>query len=113
MKESKEKASCPFCGKMIDIPQKMRTELGDIIGGKCACGVVYVFDHSGHNMGQAFVDALNFACEGKCDNPWELIPGEDYEEALLHYEWRTHSFLTKRSRIPDNMCFVLLKKENK
>ncbi|MEW6214994.1 MAG: PBS lyase, partial [Nitrospirota bacterium] len=85
-------ARCPFCGCMIDIPHEIRTALGNnILGGKCECGAVYVFDRSGHNLGQAFVDALNFACEGKYGNPWDMIPEEDYQEVLLYYDWRTHT----------------------
>lgn len=109
-----EEARCPFCNRPIDIPHEVRTGLGNyIFGGQCECGAVYVFDRSGHNFGEAFVDALNFACEGKCDNPWDLIPGEDYQEVLLHYDWRSHTFTEKRRRAAENMCFILVKKENK
>lgn len=104
-------AKCPFCQRLIDIPHEIRTRLGNyILGGECECGAVYVFDRSGHNLGEAYVDALNFACEGKCDSPWNLIPGEDYEEILLNYEWRTHTFIDRGRRTVENMCFILLKK---
>jgi len=113
MRESREKAPCPFCGKLIDIPQKIKTALGDIIGGRCECGAVYVFDRSGHNLGQAFVDALNFACEGKCDDPWELIPGKDYLEILSYYDPRSHTLKQREGgRAPENICFIFLKKDN-
>ena len=88
-----EEAKCPFCEKMIDVPRKIRTKLGsDILGGQCECEAVYVLDQSRNNLGEAYVDALNFACEGKFDNPWELVPGEDYQEFTSHYDLRTHSF---------------------
>lgn len=110
MERRGKEASCPFCGRMIDIPQKIKTALGDITGGKCECGAVYVFDRSGHNLGQAFVDALNFACEGKCDNPWDLLPDDDYEEVLLHYDQRAHTLREKGGRMLENICFILIKK---
>ncbi len=108
-----EEAKCPFCGTIIKIPHKIRTKLGcDIVGGRCECEAVYVLDQSRHNLGEAYVDALNFACEGKYDNPWELIPGEDYQELSLHYDSRTHSFGKSRYGT-ENICFLLLKKKDK
>jgi hypothetical protein len=90
------------------------TALGnDILGGRCECGAVYVVDLSGHNLGQAYVDAVNFVCEGKFDNPWDLIPGEDYEEVLLYYDMWTHTLAERKGRAQENLCFILLKKENK
>lgn len=111
MSRGREKAPCPFCGRTIEAPKQIKTALGDIIGGRCECGAVYVFDRSGHNLGQAFVDALNFACEGKFDNPWELIPGDDYEEVLLHYDKRAHILKERGGRAQENICFILLKKQ--
>lgn len=112
--KSEGKAGCPFCKSMIEVPRDIKTGLGNyILGGKCECGAVYVCDRSGHNLGEAFVDALNFACEGRYDNPWELLPEVDYEEVMLHYDWGTHSFVEKRTRAPENICFILLKKANK
>ncbi|MCX5718448.1 MAG: hypothetical protein NT055_00530 [Nitrospirae bacterium] len=108
-----EEAKCPFCGKMMDVPHKIRTRLGsDIVGGRCECEAVYVFDQSRHNLGEAYVDALNYACEGKCDNPWELIPGQDYQEITMYYDRRTHSFGKIRHGF-ENICFILLKKGDK
>ncbi|MEW6674835.1 MAG: hypothetical protein AB1348_02275 [Nitrospirota bacterium] len=105
---------CPFCGCLFDRPHEIRTKLGnEFSGGRCECGAVYVFDRSGHNLGEAYVDALNFACEGKYDNPWDLIPGEDYKEVFLHYDQRTHTLTDKRGRTPENICFILLKRVNK
>ena len=37
------------------------TELGAIISGRCACGAVYVCDPTGHNVGEAYGDAIAFA----------------------------------------------------
>lgn len=111
MKRDRE-PRCPFCDRLFDRPHEIRARLGnEFSGGKCECGAVYVFDRSGHNLGQAYVDALNFACEGKYDNPWDLIPGEDYEEVLLYYDWRAYSFTDKRQRSAENICFILLKKK--
>lgn len=106
----RKEAACPFCARLIDTPHKIKTAWGgNILGGRCECGAAYVFDRGGHNLGESYVDLLNFVCEGKYDNPWDLIPGEDYQEALLHYDQRTHTLIDKRGRAPENMCFILLK----
>ncbi|MEW6001069.1 MAG: hypothetical protein AB1638_00235 [Nitrospirota bacterium] len=106
----RREARCPFCDRPIDVPHEVKTESGNyILGGKCECTAIYVFDRSGHSLGEAFVDVLNYACEGKCDNPWDLIPGEDYEEILLRYELN-HTFSESSRRARENMIFILLKK---
>lgn len=110
MEKLRKRAACPFCGRLIDVPREIKTALGDnILGGRCECGAVYAFDRSGRNLGQTYVDVLNFACEGRYDNPWELIPGEDYQEALLYYDPKNHTLTDRGGRSQENMCFILLK----
>lgn len=55
--------------------------------GSCSCGAVYAFDATGHNLGAAFSEALVFGCNMDWDLAWNLLPGEDYLEALVeHYD---------------------------
>ncbi len=42
-----------------------------------------MFDVTGHNLGAAFSEALGFACDEDWDLAWDLVPGEDYEDALV------------------------------
>lgn len=51
--------------------------------GSCSCGAVYAYDATGHNLGAAFSEALVFACNMDWDLAWNLLPEEDYLEALV------------------------------
>ncbi len=57
--------------------------MGDFSYGSCSCGAVFVCDITGYNLGAAFSEALGFACDEDWDLAWNLIPGEDYEDALV------------------------------
>ena len=67
---------CPFCDSPIEEPQEMMSSFGSTItGGRCTCSAVYVYDRTGHNMGDAYVDVLNLACDGDLDKAWSMTPG--------------------------------------
>jgi hypothetical protein len=84
---------CPFCERPLEDPQEIMTRFGSTVnGGKCECGTVYVYDRSGHNMGDAYVDVLGLACGGDMDMAWGLIPDEDYELRELTYNSRKNKF---------------------
>ncbi len=88
--DKNETARCPFCKGDINPPQEVKTETGGFTGGKCKCGAVYVLDPTGHNVGEAFADALSYACaEGSAEfgSPGE---GGNYLEAVFNYDLRTH-----------------------
>ena len=105
---------CPFCDNPIEEPKELRSSFGSTVtGGRCACGAVYVYDRSGHNMGDAYVDALNLACEGDLDKAWSMTPDEDYEILELTYNTRRHKFgreAVSRGRPSPGFIFVRLKK---
>ncbi len=105
---------CPFCDGPIEEPKDMRSSFGSIFaGGKCACGAVYVYDRSGHNMGEAYIDVLNLACDGDLDKAWGMTPGEDYDITELTYNARRHKFgreASTRGRPTPGFIFVRLKK---
>ncbi len=86
------KPSCPFCGLAINRPRELETHRPtDMPLGSCACGAVYSFDISGHNLGVAFNEALVFACNMDWDLAWGLLPDEDYlTEITEHYDLETH-----------------------
>ncbi len=80
-----EPAKCPFCRVLLIPPEEIETESGGFIGGKCRCGAVYACDPTGHNVGEAYADALTYACGGD----WTDL-GENYREAVFNYDLRTH-----------------------
>lgn len=86
------KPSCPFCGLAINKPQELETHRPtDMPLGSCACGAVYAYDISGHNLGVAFNEALVFACNMDWDLAWGLLPDDDYlTEITEHYDRETH-----------------------
>jgi hypothetical protein len=77
---------CPFC--MTPISEESTQVTYDGItcfdGGRCQCGAVYAYDHSGHKLGQAYEDALYFACNGDIDRALSLVPDEEYKQAIIN-----------------------------
>ena len=53
----------------------------------------YVFDRSGHNLGEAYVDALVFACNGDWETAWTLTPDVDYKIESFHYDQGSHQLI--------------------
>lgn len=79
---------CPFCGRIIKQPVEVKTEFGSVHGGTCDCGAVYVCDLTGHNTGEAYMEALALA-----QGNWQLGDmGEnvDYETSDMHYDMNSH-----------------------
>ncbi|MDA8162320.1 MAG: tetratricopeptide repeat protein [Desulfobacteraceae bacterium] len=75
---------CPLCDRLINPPRAAEPRrFADFEFGVCECGAVYVHDVTGHNLGAALVEALGFACNDNWDMAWELLPGEDYQDALI------------------------------
>ena len=105
---------CPFCDHPIEEPKELRSRFGNTItGGRCPCGAVYVYDRTGHNMGDAYVDVLNLAYDGDLDTAWSKSPGEDYMITELTYNTRRHKFgreAVSRGRPSPGFLFVRLKK---
>ena len=107
---------CPFCREFFAPPAEVPTRLGFITGGKCVCGAVYVYDASAKNMGEAFMDALVFACNDDWDRALTLDRDTDYDEAMLTYSHTTHALAAKRCddtqhKSTKNILFVRLKKD--
>lgn len=110
---------CPFCRRPIGEPEEMSSRFGTTFsGGKCACGAVYVYDESGHHMGDAYVDALGFAFDDDLDKAWNCVPGKDYEIVELTYDKRRNRFVRElaagagRGRTLPVFLFLLVRKES-
>lgn len=102
--------NCPFCSKPLDEPHEIKTALGNTFtGGKCECRAVFVYDRSGHNLGEAYMDALTFACDGDWDKALSLVPDEDYEVIELSYDSRRNKFSTAQRKIKSTFLFILVK----
>ncbi len=79
---------CPFCGRYVARPEETRTEFGEVLSGKCDCGAVYVCDPTGHNTGEAYMEALAMA---KGDWDIDLIgEGVDYQAEDMEYDFKNH-----------------------
>ncbi|RUM92961.1 MAG: PBS lyase, partial [Thermodesulfatator sp.] len=83
---------CPFCNERLDRPRELEPmRRGDFEYGVCRCGAVYVHDVTGFNLGAAMVEALEFACDADLDLAWDLMPDEDYHDALIEgYDIKKH-----------------------
>lgn len=86
--KSKNTPECPFCSMPVDKPVVRSTGLGDVISGSCRCGAVYVCDPTGHNLGEAYSEALALARGG-----WDIdeMDSSDYLTEDFDYDLRTHS----------------------
>ncbi len=100
---------CPFCSKPIAEPTEIRTRFGNTFtGGRCECGAIYVYDRSGHNLGDAYVDGLTYACNGDADRAWSLTPDVDYEVVELSYDARRNRFSGPQRKAP-TFLFIMIK----
>jgi hypothetical protein len=101
---------CPFCSRTIDEPAEIKTGFGSsFTGGKCECGAVYVYDRGGHNLGEAYVDAMAYACNGDWDKAWSLVPDEDYEVRELSFDSRRNKFSGMRRGVTPTFMFISIK----
>ena len=90
---SKLTPECPFCGKYISKPAPTRTEFVEIISGKCECGAVYVCDPTGHNVGEAYGDAMALAT-----GDWNIgeLASDSYDMKEMSYDLKSHSRISAK-----------------
>ena len=88
---------CPFCRGNLDRPTMMRiSPMENVLGGTCAhCGALYIVDPTSKNVGEVMMQALGMAAVQLSKDTSEMVAGQDYDDAVLSYDWRTH-----RSRGP-------------
>lgn len=100
---------CPFCGRIINRPDEVKTEFGTVPGGSCECGTIYVCDLTGHNTGEAYMEALALARGSwRIDEMGEDI---DYETCDIDYDMNSHQrvFSKGLSSPAGRLVFVKLK----
>ena len=62
-----------------------------VTGGACGtCGAIYIVDPTNKNVGEVMTQALGIVAEKLSKDMSDLVAGEDYEDAVLSYDWRTH-----------------------
>lgn len=100
---------CPFCEEPVGALQEITARFGNTFsGGTCSCGAVFVYDGSGHNLGEAYVDALAYACGNDYDKAWSLVPDKDYEVRELCADTRRNKFLATRRGSKCTYLFIRL-----
>ncbi|MGE5172221.1 MAG: hypothetical protein ACM3MD_00130 [Betaproteobacteria bacterium] len=84
--------TCPFCGSKLKRPATIEiSAMENVLGGTCsACGAIYIVDPTSKNVGEVMMQALGLAAEKLSKDLSEMIAGEDYEDAVLNYDVRTH-----------------------
>lgn len=80
---------CPFCDNFLIRPVDIHFKGMELSGGICTCGAVYLYDRTGHNLGEIYLDALTFLCRGNIDKAMSLGP-EDYEDRDFEYDFETN-----------------------
>lgn len=86
----RELPTCLFCGRVISPPQEQLTEIGDVIYGKCECGAIYVCEPTGHNQGEALLDAMMLASPNGIQ---DIELGVNFELRERDYDLRTHQYV--------------------
>jgi hypothetical protein len=112
-KDILSRPKCPFCGVMIDKPRDLSRSAMPV--GTCACGAVYAFDVTGHDLGSAMIEALVYACGGDWDCAWNLTADEDYvDEQVYNYDDQTHKIVHggvyEGRRIAGTLYFIRMRK---
>ncbi len=88
--EGKAAPRCPFCGVVLQRPAEMTISDEEALGGTCSCGAVYLVDQTGKNVGLMMAQALNMMADMLKKGVGDMNPDEDYQDAVLNYDWRTH-----------------------
>jgi HEAT repeats len=99
MQVTPEEPRCPFCYNKIEQPKELQSrKIVEFPIGVCGhCGVVYVYDATGHNMGSAFIEAILFACNDDDSLAFSLSYGDDYTDAIVgNYDIITHSIVPEK-----------------
>lgn len=103
IEQPSEDAACPFCGLPIERPREVDDgNAREMPIGCCTnCGAVYACDVTGHNMGEAFSEALVFACDMDWELAWDLLPGEDYMHTVVEgYDLETNQIYPEKTLAP-------------
>jgi hypothetical protein len=80
---------CPYCDNFLARPVDIKFRDMEFTGGICRCGTVYLFDRSGRNLGEIYLDALTFLCRGDIERALSL-GHEEYEDVDFEYDYQTN-----------------------
>jgi hypothetical protein len=62
-----------------------------VAGGTCSrCGAVYILDPTAKNVGEVMMQGLSLAADRLGKDTGSIVAGEDYDDVVLSYDWRTH-----------------------
>ncbi len=96
--------TCLFCGRIINPPENKDTEFGEIMYGKCECGAIYVCEPTGHNQGEALVEAMFLASPSGIES---IEFGKNFEIRERDYDCRLHQYIyTKYSPFQGKLFFI-------
>uniref|UniRef100_A0A7C4EJQ8 Uncharacterized protein n=1 Tax=Thermodesulfovibrio aggregans TaxID=86166 RepID=A0A7C4EJQ8_9BACT len=100
----REPVVCLFCGRVITPPQEVITEIGEVIYGKCECGAIYVCEPTGHNQGEALVQAMLLVSPEGIDR---IELDVDFELRERDYNYRTHQYVYIKNWLFSGRLFFL------
>lgn len=82
---------CPFCGAELQQPSEITiNEFEKALGGTCLCGAVFLVDQTGKNAGTIMAQGLGLAAELLHKELIDMVPDQDYRDAIISYDWRLH-----------------------
>jgi hypothetical protein len=83
---------CPFCKNRLNRPAEIRiSSMERVDGGRCgSCGALYLLDPTSKNVGEVMMQALGLVAGELSKDASEMVAGEDYDDKILSYNWRTH-----------------------
>ena len=69
----------------------MINSLESVQGGTCeGCGAIFIADPTSKRVGEMMMQALEMAAQRLSKDVSQLVAGEDYEDAIVNYDVRTH-----------------------
>lgn len=75
-----ERPRCPFCAQPFGRPLEVDPKVeGDFYKWLCSCGAVGAYDVTGHNLGDALMEAIVFAYGDDWETALAMEADKDYE----------------------------------
>jgi hypothetical protein len=107
-----ERPRCPFCeepfGRLSEAGPRSEE---DFYKWLCSCGAIGAYDATGHNLGEALMEAIVFACDDDWDKALSMESEKDYEIRYLDsYRAAEHRVLGGRANPKSGLAaFVFVK----
>lgn len=75
-----ERPRCPFCGELFGRPPEVDPKReGDFYKWPCSCGAIGAYDVTGHNLGDALMEAIALAYDDDWEKALAMEPDKNYE----------------------------------